>query len=439
MKNWKFGAFRAAEKAMGSPGTLRGKSRRTSLIRVYVLLSLVLLMVVACGEEKPESTPIQPIPTNIIDDALGSAPTPTIVASTEPDATLPPPPTVAPLPTSTSAPVTVTPLPTATSEGVTLLTAADFGTDRNPLTGEIVAEPDWLQRRPIAVKLSNSPPAYTRPQSGLNDADWVFEHTTEGAITRFTAIIYGKTPPRVGPIRSARLIDVELPAMYDAALAFSGASVGVNQRLNRSDFRDRIIYSGEAGYYRTGEDKPYEHTLYGNPVELWQSLDGMGQNVPPKFNTSLAFSSQPPEGGTPASRVTVDYDWTLVEWRYDEESGRYKRWADGEIHADGNSGEPATFANVIIMSPLHVEDATICEEIRDGVCSHLSVQIQIWGAGIATVFRDGQRYDVTWQLVNRDDLLTFAHHDGTPFPLQIGNSWVQLVPSWLSNPLEVTP
>ena len=64
-------------------------------------------------------------------------------------------------------------------------------------------------------------------------------------------------------MRSARLIDIELPAMYDAMLAFSGASVGVNQRLNASDFSDRLLRAAEPGFYRTGDTtKPFEHTLY---------------------------------------------------------------------------------------------------------------------------------------------------------------------------------
>jgi hypothetical protein len=302
-----------------------------------------------------------------------------------------------------------------------------------------VADPRLLQRRPIAIKLSNSPPSYTRPQSGLNETDWVFEHTTEGGITRFTAIVYGKTPVRVGPIRSARLIDVELPAIFDAALVFSGASVGVNRRLNSSDFSARIIRSAAEGYYRTGEDKPYEHTLYGRPEGFWKALDDMGQNMPPTFNTTLAFRSQAPPDGQPAGQFTVDYNWTLVEWRFDPEIERYRRWADGEVHGDGNTDEQVTAANVIVISPVHVEDPTICEEIREGTCRHLSVQIQIWGSGNATIFRDGKRYDATWQRLGRNDLLTFIDAAGQPFPLQIGNSWVQVVPTWLNSPLTVTP
>jgi hypothetical protein len=419
-------------------GKKEASARRRRLLHAAGFL-FCLALLVGCNDEASTPTLIPPPPTAIVGQALKTVAPTSTSAGTEEVATLPPPPTLPPVPTSTPQPGTPTPTPTATVAPISLMNAADFGDDRNRLTGELVADPVLLQRRPIAVKLSNSPPSYTRPQSGLNDVDWVFEHTTEGAITRFTAIIYGKTPAKVGPIRSARLIDVELPAMFDAALAFSGASIGVSQRLNASDFSDRIIRSAAQGYYRTGEDKPYEHTLYGLPEGFWQALDELGQNVPPSFNTTLVFNSERPPGSTPASRVSIDYDWTLVEWRYDEETGRYQRWADGEVHADGNSGEQVRAANVIVVRPIHVEDPSICEEILNGVCRHLSIEIQLWGSGNAAVFRDGRRYDVTWQRENRHDLLTFIDDEGDPFPLQIGNTWVQVVPNWLAEPLQVSP
>ena len=391
----------------------------------FFLILLVLLA--SCGQEEvlPTAPPIVQQP------AADTAVTPTLIPTATP---LPVPPTMAAETADNPAPTVA---PTAVP-AVGILNAADFNGDRNPLTGELVTDPTLLQRRPLDVKISNAPAIYTRPQSGLNDADWVFEHTTEGAITRFSAIFYGKTPEKIGPVRSARLIDLELPAMFDAGLVFSGASAGVRQRLYASDFADRI---NEAGYglYRTGEDKPLEHTLYGNPEQLWAYMDSIGQNTPPHFGTYLTFSDAAPAGGTPASSVTVDYDWTVVQWVYDAETGRYGRWADGEIHADGNTLEQVTAANVVVIAPYHAEDPTICEEIRDGVCAHQSVQIQLWGSGTGAVFRDGQRYDVTWHREGRNDLLTFTDADGNPFPLKIGNTWVQLVPTWLSNPVTVEP
>lgn len=400
---------------------------------------LPLLLLVACGGDDIPTLPtlaptVEGAATIEVAQATAVDEEPTIV----PTATatlLPPPPTMAP-------PATLTPIPeptaTATPEAILLLTKEDFGDNRNPLTGELVDDPSVLQRRPIAVKISNSPGDQVRPQSGLNDADLVFEHTTEGNITRFTAIFYGKTPPKVGSIRSARLIDIELPAMYDAALVYSGSSTGVGRRLFSSDFADRIIYSTEKGYYRTGADKPYEHTLYGHMDEFWQALTDKGQNTPPNFQTFMSFSSEPPAGGTAVSQVIIDYKWTKAEWHYDAETGRYLRWSDGVPHLDENTMEQVSAANVVIISPMHAFDGSICEQSYNGVCTSQSVQVQLWGTGAATVLRDGQRYEVTWQRINRNDMLTFVDADGNPFPLQIGNSWIQVVPSWLTDPVTFT-
>ena len=324
----------------------------------------------------------------------------------------------------------------------TIVLAADAGafTDRNPITGEVAADPATLQRRPIAVKLSNAPADYVRPQAGLNDADIIFEHWTEGAVTRFTAIFYDTTPPNVGPVRSARLIDLELPAMYDAMLAFSGASVGVNQRLNASDFSDRLLRAAEPGFYRTGDtSKPFEHTLYIRMDQLWQAVQDKGLNTPPVFGSYNAFTEVAPEGGTPASKINIDYKTEKVEWVWDPEIGKYRRWMDFEEHIDANTEEQVTAANVVFLTPYHVNDANICEQINNGVCAALSIEIQLWGSGPAIVFRDGQQYNVTWHREGRNDQLTFTDADGNPFPLQIGNTWVQLVPGYLPDPLAVTP
>lgn len=405
----------------------------------YLFLTLWVWLLVACGRE-PDV--LVPPPT---DTAL---PATEVEAATETDTPLPTlaptntlPPTLPPPPTSVS---TSTPPPgpeaTATPEPVFLFDPADFGANRNRLTGELVADPAVLQRRPIAVKISNSPASYTRPQSGLQDADLVFEHVTEGPITRFTAILYSHTPEKVGPIRSARLIDVELPVMYDAALAYSGSSIGVAQKLFSSEFRGRILRSNSGGYYRTGEDKPYEHTLYGRPEQFWASLEEAGLNVAPTFGTQMAFASVPPAGGEPAGYANINYrDWTIVEWRYDEETGRYLRWADGEPHVDANYGEQISAANVIILYAPHQQDFNICEYQTDTGCQAFATESQIWGQGPAVILRDGMRYDVTWKREQRPQMFTFYDTEGNVLPLQIGNTWFQVVPLHYFEPVEITP
>lgn len=387
-----------------------------------------MLFIPACGESEALPTLAPTIPVAIIVETPGIVPTFTPEPTAETVNTSTPFPTVTSVPTSTPPP------------GLILAAPEDFGTDRNPLTGEVVAEPENLLRRPLAIKVSNSPPQYARPQHGLSQADLVFEHITEADITRFTAVFYGQTPPDIGPVRSARLIDKELPAMYDAALAMSGAHPIVSQRLHGSDIGDRILRSHETGFYRTGEDKPWEHTLHADPAGLWQAIAAHDEDRPPQFAAWMTFNTLPPPGGQPATRITVAYDtYTLVEWVYNPVTGRYERWADGEATMDANNGEQISAANVILLTAVHERDKSICLTHSNGVCSDWPLEIQIWGQGDALILRDGKLYPVTWLRENRSDMFTFVDAAGSAVPLQIGNSWFQVLPHYYENPVTIQP
>ena len=78
----------------------------------------------------------------------------------------------------------------------------------NPYTG-LPVDAVALGRKPLLIKVANT--AEVRPQSGLNAADVVVEHLSEGGITRFTALFLSNMPAKVGSVRSCRLIDLELP------------------------------------------------------------------------------------------------------------------------------------------------------------------------------------------------------------------------------------
>jgi hypothetical protein len=56
------------------------------------------------------------------------------------------------------------------------------------------------------------------------------------------------------------------------------------------------------------------------------------------------------------------------------------------------------------------------------------MQLDLMGEGPAVILRDGQRYDVAWRRNHRDDMLTLVDEVGLPFPMQIGNTWFQIIP-----------
>lgn len=400
-----------------------------------LLLILLAMLLPACGADAPPLSPPDANSPTAVSAAEATDVPPTLIPTATSEPLLPPPvmdaqPTTVPTNTAVSTP-TATPLP------VVINSLDEFGSDRNVLTGELVDDPAVLQRRPIAIKISNNPPSYTRPQHGIGQADIVFEHITETNITRFTAIFYGQTPPDIGPVRSARLIDLEIPAMYDSALVMSGSHPLISRALYNSDVGDRILREVATGFYRTGDtSKPSEHTLHADPLGLWEWMDDYESNRAPIFSNAMAFNSTPPEGGAPATHIELDYStWSHVEWDYDAENGRYYRTVDGETFIDGNNDEQVGAANVIILYAPHTFDKEICVYHDEEDCTLYTTEIQIWGQGFGQIMRDGVKYDVTWVRTNRHDMLTFLDADGNVVPLQVGNTWFQVFPFYLDDPV----
>ena len=69
------------------------------------------------------------------------------------------------------------------------------------LSGQEISD-TVLNSRPFAIMIENSPDA--RPQSGIINADVLFEVVDEGGVTRFVSVFSSKNPDLIGPVRSTR-------------------------------------------------------------------------------------------------------------------------------------------------------------------------------------------------------------------------------------------
>jgi hypothetical protein len=298
-----------------------------------------------------------------------------------------------------------------------------------PLTGEGVSDVKVLERRPLAVKISNFPPI-VRPQAGLSYADVVFEHLSEAGLTRLTAVFLCKDVEKVGSIRSARLIDLEIPAMFKAMFAYSGSSGGVKQRIQESDFFERVISPdfGDSGFVRIpSEGKAFEHTLFSDTQSLWNIAEERGLNKRQDLS-GWTFSQESPKGGSPATRLEFLYTpkYGSAEYQYDPGREAYLRSIFGEPHEDELTGEQIAARNVVAVYANHLETDIV--EDSTGPRIYYSIEIQIWGEGKAIVFRDGQAFEGKWVRPQRPDMIRFVDDAGNPIPLKPGNTWIQVVP-----------
>lgn len=382
-------------------------------------LTLTLIALTACtGAPAPANTPV---PTQ----ANTQAPAATNTPASDPTATAP-------------SVITPTDQPTVepTAAGPVAYGPFDFPPNVNPLTGLVVADPAILARRPLAVKVSQFP-RVVRPQSGLSLADLVFEHYAEAGVTRMTAIFLGQEAEQIGSIRSARLIDVVLAESYKAMLVTSGSSAGTLNRFSKTNFYDRVI--AEATGFdrcpplcRQGEAAS-TNNLFASTAGLWQTTTDLGLNAAQKLE-GMAFAEIPPAGGVTIDTVHIDFQLNnnVVEWRYDAATGRYVRWVDtdkiaqGELapHTEALTGEALTSANVVILYANHVTTDIVEDYGEQGHCGY---EVQVWGAGPAKVFRNGQMYEATWVRFKTDEVIGLVDAANQPLPLAPGNTWFELI------------
>ena len=342
--------------------------------------------------------------------------------------------TVTPVPTSTS-----TPLPTDTPTPTLTPSPTAIPTDINPLTGERMEDPGVLDRIPVAIKISNWPGQYVRPQSGINSADLIFEHYNEGWFaTRWTAIYLGQDPERVGPVRSGRLIDLELPAIYKGVLACSGFSNGVLALVKDSDiYPDRVaspsVGVGAPVFYRDfSRDVPLEHTMYSNPalVREWAAARGVEGK---QDLEGMMFSDEPTIPGSPGTLLQIPWRGLDAEWHYDEELSRYLRWSDGSPHIDALDGEQLSAANVVVLY-VPQWNTDIVEDPHGGA---LSIQFALWDSNRAIILRDGIQIDAFWQRWEREDMLTLTDEEGNTIPLKVGNTFFEMLPTTEDHVIEI--
>lgn len=392
------------------------------MVKILKLAALLLVIAIACAgcvpeapppsttQEAPELQPTEPNNPNSND-------TPTPSPATE----TPPPSPVVPLaPTAAPTPITYGP--------------NNFPANINPLTGQMVSDTTLLERRPLAIKVQIFPRGQ-RPAWGVSQADIVYDFYQNNGMTRLHTLFYGQNAETVGPIRSARLLDLQLIKMYKSIFAFGGAEYRTRSRLFNSEFADRLVVEGGRDtcppLCRIEPNGP--NYLVANTQELTNYANERGIDNTRQDLDGMSFNELAPAGGEQGEQVFIRYSISAyVRWDYDPTSGRYLRFQDtvethtieGEIYApftDRSTNQQVAADNVVIVVAPHQYAFNTSPGPGE------VVEMAISGSGTAYAFRQGQVYAVTWNRPQNNSVLSLTFPDGRPFPFKPGNTWFQLV------------
>lgn len=293
----------------------------------------------------------------------------------------------------------------------------------NPLTG-LSLPGERRTQRPMIVCINNDFAA--RPQYGIAQADVMVEYLMEGfSITRFSGIFYGETADRIGPVRSARLINLYLGTLYDAGLICSGASDRVRYTLKYEapfPYMDIDLDDPSNNVYSFSLGSDYRTRLQTSSEGFRRWLAGTGNEKAPALR-GFTFGELP-SGGAPGSLINIPYPGgSRITYRYDPGSGRYLRFMGDSPHMDGAGGGQLALDNVIVQYVPH----EVTDIVEDSLGSK-SIRLNLFGGGRAILFRNGLTFEGTWRSDSQGDMPRFFKNDGGEVPLKPGKSWISVVP-----------
>lgn len=336
---------------------------------------------------------------------------------------------------------TFTPYPTRLARASELLPAqvvpqaVEAPAAANPLTGLAFPDPSLAERRPIAVKIANSPD-YIRPQSGLSLADVAYEYYIEWGDTRFIAVFYSNDARMAGPVRSGRFFDEHILRMYHAFLVYKYSDPREKQYFYSSDFAPFLTVPGNTScppffvgkYVRDNYNNVFFDTSrFAACLAKRTDVDNARQQLRSGF-----FSDEPQPAQLTGQRIYTDYSaYSYNYWEYDPATHRYFRYQEANDLvkqkprayaplSDALTGLPITAENVVVIYAPHTFANQFEEE--DEV-----YRIDPVSSGQAYVFRDGLAYPAQWYRIDIDQPLLLTDAAGVPIYLRPGRTFYEVI------------
>ncbi len=300
------------------------------------------------------------------------------------------------------------------------------------LDGVIVESVTSTHLLPFAVMVENSTDAW--PLSGPARANLVIEAPVEGSITRFLLVFDPSNDVvDIGPVRSARHYYVDWADGLDAMYVHVGGSPDSLSEIRRLEgFRDLNQFFNDRFFSRASR-RFAPHNVFTSTEKLVSAMEDKEfepGDFRPWFYEDPATddaeqdqdqnsdNTDESEEEIEVTSITIPYQGAYrASWEYDEETGMYTRYQNGEIHKDAD-GEVVRAKNVVAIQTY----ATVVD--REGRLS-----MRTTGRGKALIFHDGKKYEGEWKRTAGEHI-RFETVDGRDIPFARGNTWISVLTSY---------
>jgi hypothetical protein len=284
----------------------------------------------------------------------------------------------------------------------------------------------------LAVKIDDTNAAH--PQIGLEDAEIVYIEQVEGGLTRLAAIFSTVIPQRVGPVRSARISDIDILSQFGrVAFAYSGAQRKLLPVIAAANLQDLGAQRQSPTIYTTDPNRNQPYAMVLRADLLMQKISDNDLQVDSAKSVGFVFGELQ-EGGTLTQKVDVRWPAAAYSAEWSDTESRWLLSHNNNLNfaESGVVLGPTTFViQIVKISPSEYGD-------KFGGVTPLSETI---GTGKAYVLRNGERFVTTWSRPTANSGTTYSFSDGTVMNFDPGQVWVALTdrePEFTSRAIEKT-
>ncbi len=310
---------------------------------------------------------------------------------------------------------TTTTVPTTTKRDLT-------GLAINNLSGLYIDE-EKIDDRPFAVMINNHRKAI--PQSGLEDADIIYETLAEGGISRLVAIYRDFDSKKIGPVRSARHYFIEFAFDHDALYVHYGQSpqAGAAFRdwnvahLNGLSYLDTIMC-----FQDPKRRRPHSTFTSHKGLEAGLKSKKYRDKVKEDFPSKLDFNEEYVQvEGNKAEKVNLDFSRYQKAWfEYDEKTKQYARFQFKDKQIDAVSGNQLMTDNIIIQ----LVNMWNIKGDKEG-----RLDMKLIGSGKGYYVAGGEYIPIKWEKKGHRKPTKYFLEDGKPLKINPGKTWIEVYPS----------
>lgn len=269
----------------------------------------------------------------------------------------------------------------------------------------------------LAVKIDDTNAAH--PQIGVEDAEIVYIEQVEAGLTRLAAIYSTVIPQKIGPVRSARISDIDILNQFGrVAFAYSGAQRKLLPVIAAANLEDLGAQRQSPTIYTTDPARRSPFAMVLRADLLMQKIKD--NNLPVDLAKSVGFVfGDLPEGGKPVQQVVMNWPSATYSAQWSEKESRWHLSHNGKLNLAESGivlGPTTLVIQMVKISPSEYGD-------KFGGITPLSETV---GTGKAYVLRNGEVFSATWNRPFPDSGTTFSLADGSTMNFAAGQIWVAL-------------